>query len=61
MFQRIKNNYAIVSECSNDQHTEKYSFTISYDDDWGTVAERHFYDAFGVKPTRINLLSRKKL
>ena len=61
MFQRNKNNYEIVAECSNGEHTEEYTFTVDYDDDWGDIAAELFYDDFGVNPNHIHLISRTKM
>lgn len=61
MFQRNKNSYEIVAECSNGEYTEEYSFTVDYDDDWSDIAEELFYDDFGVNSTRTRLISRNTI
>lgn len=61
MFQRNKNSYEITAECSNNQYSEEYTFTVDYDDDWGEVAKEFFYDDFGINPTRVQLVSRRTL
>lgn len=61
MFQRNKNSYEIVAECSNSQYSEEYTFIVDYDDDWGEIAEELFYDDFEVNPTRTCLISRTTL
>lgn len=61
MFQKVKNNYRIVAVCTNGDKKGRYTFTESYDDDWSEIAERKFYEEFGVNPTRMSVESREKI
>ncbi len=61
MFQRNKNNYRIVAECTNGDKIGRYTFIDGPDDDWGEIAAKMFFDEFGVKPTLIQMISREKL
>ncbi len=61
MFRRNKNSYKIVAICTNGNKKGKYTFTEDDDENWDTIAEKMFYDEFGVNPTEMEVKSRKKI
>lgn len=61
MFQTNKNSYKIVAVCRNGDKEGRYTFIEDYDENWDTIANRMFYDEFGVTPTEMEIESRKRL
>lgn len=61
MFQKVKNNYRVAVVCRQGDKEGRYTFTESYDDDWGEIAKRMFYEEFGVNPAEVSIISRERL
>lgn len=61
MFQRNKNSYKIVAVCTNGDKKGRYTFIEDYDENWDTIAERMFYNEFGVNPTEMKIESRERI
>ena len=61
MFNRNKNSYRIVAVCKNSDKEGRYTFIDDYDEDWGTIASRMFYDEFGVSPTKMAIETRERI
>lgn len=61
MFQRVKNNYEDVAVGRNGDKEGRYTFTESYDDDWGEIVKEKFREEFGENPREVELESRRKV
>lgn len=61
MFQKSKTNYKITAECSVDDKSGTYTFTVSYDENWSDIAEQLFYDEFGEYPSCLSIISRETI
>ncbi len=61
MFQTNKNSYQIIAVCTNDEKEGRYTLIQGPDDDWGEIAEKMFFDEFGVYPTEVRQESIEKL
>lgn len=53
MFEKSKISHQYTVTCKNGDKTGTYTFIASPDDEYGQIAERMFFDEFGIYPNEI--------